>query len=108
MGIFDFFKKKNKVEIIEPEKEVIEELDEDTPEEKETTTLEENNQKRKQQYHVSQHKDGWKVKLSSGAKAIKVFKTQAEAIEYAKNLSLKHNTSYQIHKKDGSIRKKKY
>lgn len=63
---------------------------------------------RKQQYHVSHHKDGWKVKLTHGAKAIKVFRTQAEAIDYAKELSKKHDMTYQIHKRDGSIRKKKY
>ena len=65
-------------------------------------------QERKQLYHVSHHDDGWKVKLSHGEKAIKVFHTQAEAIVYAKHLSETHDTTYQIHKKDGSIRKKKY
>ena len=65
-------------------------------------------QQRKQLYHVSHHKDGWKVKLSNGHKAIKVFHTQAEAIDYAKHLSETHDTTYQIHKRDGSIRKKHY
>lgn len=85
------------------EEKPVEEVETEKPVKKEEPT-----HKRKQQYHVSHHKDGWKVKLSNGEKAIKVFKTQAEAIEYAKHLAETHDTTYQIHKKDGSIRKKKY
>ncbi len=102
MGIFKWKKKEIQAPITEEthQKEVIEESS--------TEKTEEITHKRKQQYHVSHHKDGWKVKLTNGEKAIKVFHTQLEAIEYAKHLAETHNTSYQIHKKDGSIRKKKY
>ena len=39
-------------------------------------------------YHVAKRPDGkWQVKFAGGEKAIKLFATQAEAIEYAKKLA---------------------
>lgn len=60
-------------------------------------------------YHVSLREDGkWQVKFAKGAKAIKTFATQLEAIEYAKKLAASQEGSIMIHKKDGKIRKQKY
>lgn len=60
-------------------------------------------------YHVSSRPDGkWQVKLAKGEKAIKLFDTQLEAIEYAKSLADNQDGSITIHKRDGSIRKQKY
>ena len=61
-------------------------------------------------YHVSKRKeDGkWQVKFASGEKAIKLFATQVEAIEYAKKLANNQDGSLQIHKVDGKIRKQDY
>ena len=54
-------------------------------------------------YHVAKRPDGkWQVK------AIKLFATQAEAIEYAKKLAENQDGSISIHKKDGKMRKQKY
>ena len=65
---------------------------------------------RKKVYHVSKRvEDGkWQVKFATGEKAIKLFATQAEAIEYAKKLAENQDGSISIHKKDGKMRKQKY
>lgn len=60
-------------------------------------------------YHIAKRDDGkWQVKFAKGEKAIKTFATQAEAIEYAKQLANNQDGSIAIHKKDGKIRKLKY
>lgn len=61
-------------------------------------------------YHISLRKsDGmWQVKAAGAEKAIKLFKTQAEAIEYCKPLAENQEASIMIHKKDGSFRKLTY
>ena len=58
-------------------------------------------------YHIAKAKDGkkWQVKLAKGQKAIKIFDTQAEAIEYAKKLVETQGGSIRIHSRKGSIRK---
>ena len=61
-------------------------------------------------YHISKRKeDGmWQVKFANGQKAIKLFKTQEEAIAYAKKLAVNQEGSISIHKVDGKIRKQNY
>ncbi len=60
-------------------------------------------------YHVSLREDGkWQVKFAKGERALKVFSTQAEAIEFAKEKAVNQKGSITIHKKDGKIRKQKY
>ena len=61
-------------------------------------------------YFVSQRKEDkmWQVKLVKGEKAIKLFKTQKGAIAYVETLADKQDASFQIHKKDGKIRKQNY
>lgn len=61
-------------------------------------------------YHISKRKDDgkWQVKMSKGAKAIKLFATQAEAIEYAKKLAENQDATIMIHKVDGSFRRLNY
>ncbi len=68
-----------------------------------------------QAYHVSRNTDEtsdyykmWRVRKAHSDKTIKHFKTQAEAITYAKTLAKKHRASLVIHKLDGSIRKQNY
>lgn len=58
-------------------------------------------------YHVSkQERSGlWQVKLASSKKAIRLFKTQAEAIKCAKDLSKRNSGSVRIHSKKGTMRK---
>lgn len=64
----------------------------------------------KKTYHISLRKsDGmWQVKAAGAEKAIKLFKTQAEAIEYCKPLAENQDANIMIHKKDGSFRKLTY
>lgn len=66
-------------------------------------------------YHISQNKDEkseffnqWRVRRSGSDKTIKYFKTQKEAIDYAKTLAKNQDTDIVIHKRDGKIRKQKY
>lgn len=61
-------------------------------------------------YHISKRKsDGmWQIKLAGGKKAIKLFRTQQEAIDYCKVLAEKQEAKVTVHKKDGSFRKQNY
>ena len=61
-------------------------------------------------YHISKRKDDgkWQIKIGGGAKAIKLFDTQAAAIEYAKTLADNQDARIMIHKEDGSFRKLTY
>ncbi|MDE5729085.1 MAG: DUF2188 domain-containing protein, partial [Clostridia bacterium] len=61
-------------------------------------------------YHISKRKeDGkWQIKAAGGEKAIKLFRTQKEAIDYCKTLADNQDASIMIHKEDGSFRKLTY
>lgn len=61
-------------------------------------------------YHISLRKsDGmWQVKAAGAEKAIKLFRTQQEAIDYCKPLAVNQDANIMIHKKDGSFRKLTY
>ena len=60
-------------------------------------------------YHISKRDDGkWQVTLAGGEKAIKLFDTQAEAIDYAKSVAENQEGNITIHKRDGKIRKQNY
>lgn len=59
-------------------------------------------------YHISiyDHKlKNWKVKLATGERAIKVFRTQQEAIDYATELARRCGGSVRVHSRLGRIRK---
>lgn len=61
-------------------------------------------------YHISKRKEDnrWQVKASGATKALKLFFTQAEAIEYAKSVASNQDGRIIIHKEDGSFRKLSY
>lgn len=60
-------------------------------------------------YHIKKRDDGkWEVELAKGRKAIKLFSTQKEAIEFAKTRAGNNEGNITIHKVDGKIRKQKY
>lgn len=61
-------------------------------------------------YHISKRKDDnrWQVKAAGSEKALKLFNTQAEAIEYAKKVAGNQDANIMVHKEDGSFRKLKY
>lgn len=128
--------KKAKQEVVQeqPSKEVVEEVKEEPVTEesssalesktKPTPTKDEPNLKtvplmekveRTQKYHVSQNNDEsseyfkqWRVRKSGSSKTIKYFRTQKEAIDYAKELAKKYNSDIVIHRMDGRIRKQNY
>lgn len=77
------------------------------PETQEETTEEPKTQ-RNGAYFVSPHPDGgWQVKKANAQKALKKFKTKAEAEEYAKAVATNQGTHVVRLKKDGKIQKKK-
>lgn len=54
-------------------------------------------------YHVAKREDGmWQVKFASGEKAIKLFKTQKEAIEYSKKLAENQDGKMLVHNSKGA------
>lgn len=61
-------------------------------------------------YHISKRKEDnrWQVKAAGGEKALKLFNTQAEAIEYAKKVAGNQEARIMIHKEDGSFRRLTY
>lgn len=61
-------------------------------------------------YHISKRKEDrkWQVKAEGAAKALKLFWTQDEAIDYAKSVAGNQEGRIVIHKEDGSFRKLKY
>ena len=53
-------------------------------------------------YHVVKRKDGkWEVKFAGGQKAIKLFDTQKEAIEYSKVMAKNQGGSMLVHNSKG-------
>ena len=65
-------------------------------------------QKRNGAYFVSPHPDGgWQVKKANAQKALKKFKTKAEAEAYAKQVASNQGTTVVRQKKDGKIQKKR-
>ncbi len=71
-------------------------------------TKEETDAKILKQYHVSKREDGrWQVKNVKAEKALKIFRTQAEAIAYAKTVAGNQDGSIRVHSKAGKLRKAK-
>ena len=63
--------------------------------------------KRNDSYFVSPHQDGgWQVKRTGAQKALKKFKTKAEAEAYAKEVASNQGISVVRQKKDGKIQHK--
>lgn len=108
--MFKLFKKKksNKSEVVEAKTEVAKEpvakeLVVEEPVEKEVE------KKRRASNHITKHpQGGWQIKKSGSDRALKRFKTQKDAIEFAKGLEDTTRTGYIIHKADGKTRKKTY
>lgn len=73
--------------------------------EKETIEVVETTDKKKQGkvYHLSKRvEDGkWQVKFASGEKAIKLFDTKQQALEYTKTLAENQNAGIIIHPSKG-------
>ena len=53
-------------------------------------------------YHVAKREDGkWQVKYAGGQKAIKLFDTQAEAVEYTKKMANNQEGAMLVHNSKG-------
>ena len=56
----------------------------------------------KRVYHVSKREDGkWQVKFAGGEKAIKLFKTQKEALDYSKEMTKNQKGALLVHNSKG-------
>jgi len=94
--------------VVEEPKEVKEDVKKVEPATKKEPQSKAKPKPKKQSYHITKHTSGgWQIKKGKAVRALKRFKTQKEAIEYAKELE-KNGASYMIHKQDGTTRKKKY
>ncbi len=79
----------------------------DAPKEKKTAEKKESKAGSANAYFVSPHPDGgWQVKKANAQKALKKFKTKAEAEAYAKQVAGNQGTGVVRQKKDGKIQKK--
>lgn len=56
--------------------------------------------------HVVKHTDGWAVKGAGNSKATKVVDTQADAINYAREIAQNQQSELLIHGRNGRIREK--
>lgn len=57
----------------------------------------------KRTYHVVKREDGkWEVKFAGGQKAIKLFNTQKEAIEYTKKMAENQDGAMLVHNSKGA------
>lgn len=54
--------------------------------------------------HVVRHSEGWAVKKGGSNRATKVFSTQAEAIDFGRDVSRNQNAEFFIHGRNGRIR----
>ena len=54
-------------------------------------------------YHVAKREDGmWAVKFAGGDKAIKLFKTQAEAVAFTKEMAKNQDGKMLVHNSKGA------
>jgi len=59
-------------------------------------------------YHISKRKEDnmWQVKYAGGERVIKLFKTQAEALEYTKKMAANQNRAVVVHASKGASKGK--
>jgi len=111
MGLFSKMKMKKELKETleeEPKEEPKQEKPKEEPkQEKPKADVKESDASRNGAYFVSTHPDGgWQVKKAGAQKALKRFKTKAEAEEYAKTVAENQGTNVVRKKKDGKIQKK--
>ena len=56
--------------------------------------------------HVTPRGDEWQVKGAGNSKATKLFDTQKDAIDYARNIARNQEVELVIHRPNGQIRAK--
>jgi len=61
---------------------------------------------KKSRHVVPNKSDGWSVRKSGASRASKIFDTQKEAVDYARDQAKREKSELYIHKKDGTIRQK--
>lgn len=72
----------------------------------EATSTEDKPKRNYKAYHISKHPtlDKWQVKGTGSDKALKLFDTQEQAIQYAKQVAKNQGVSIRVHSKKGRIR----
>lgn len=61
----------------------------------------------KSNQHVVPKDGGWAVRKQGASRATKVFNTQTEAVQFARNVAKKNSGELYIHRADGTIRDRK-
>ena len=56
--------------------------------------------------HVVPRQDAWAVKKGGATRASKIFDTQADAIQYAREQARKESGELYVHRRDGTIRQR--
>lgn len=56
--------------------------------------------------HVVRHPGGWALKKGGSNRATRVFETQAEAIDYGREVSRNQGAEFFIHGRNGQIRER--
>jgi hypothetical protein len=60
-------------------------------------------EKEKKHEHIVHRKDGWAVRTAGSERPSSLFKTRAEAIDYARELAKKHNVCMVVHDEEGKF-----
>ena len=60
----------------------------------------------KDSQHVVPHGDGWAVKRGGATRVTKSFETQADAIDYARDIAKNQQTELNVHNQRGRVREK--
>jgi hypothetical protein len=61
---------------------------------------------KRSQHVIRNPKGGWSVFHSGATRASRNFDTQAEAVNYGRNLARREQTELYVHRNDGTIREK--
>lgn len=57
-----------------------------------------------QQHVVPKHGGGWAVRRSGASRASRVFLTQRDAVQYAREIARKEGAELYVHRDDGTVR----
>jgi hypothetical protein len=60
--------------------------------------------KEKKHEHIVHRKEGWAVRSAGSERPSSIFTTRAEAIDYARELAIKHNVCMVVHDEDGKFK----
>ena len=60
----------------------------------------------KDQHVIANLRGGWSVRHTGAARATRVFDTQEDAVEFARDIARKERSDLYVHRRDGTIRER--